>query len=175
MVFLALWLLIVPFLHFPYVPSLAHSLSHSPVISVLPLRSLAAHNPQSISLSLPCLISAFPDFSLPQASCWIVSCAMPPMRRPCLFPRLSCLYSVDDTVVGNASWICHICLPEVAKGSFSENWPLYLVLTLLLGEMLDVARYGPHGRKLRHLCQRLVGLINSNKAKSAFWPSLHWE
>jgi len=34
-----------------------------------------------------------------------------------------------------------------------ENWPLYLVLTLLLGEMLDVARYGPPGGKLGLVCQ----------------------
>jgi len=30
---------------------------------------------------------------------------------------------------------------------------VYLVLTLLLGKMLDVARYGPYGGKLHLLCQ----------------------
>jgi hypothetical protein len=30
---------------------------------------------------------------------------------------------------------------------------LYIVLTMLLSEMLDVARNGPHGDKLRLLCQ----------------------
>jgi len=38
-------------------------------------------------------------------------------------------------------------------GSFSEHWPLYLVLTSFLGEMLDVARHGPHGGKLGLVCQ----------------------
>jgi len=41
----------------------------------------------------------------------------------------------------------------VAKCSFSELWPLYLVLTLLFCEMLDVARYVPYGGKLSCLCQ----------------------
>jgi hypothetical protein len=30
---------------------------------------------------------------------------------------------------------------------------MYRVLTLLLGNMLDVATYGPHGGKLSRLCQ----------------------
>jgi len=41
----------------------------------------------------------------------------------------------------------------VKKSSFSEHSPSYHVLTLLLGEMLDVARYGPHRGKLSLLCQ----------------------
>ena len=49
--------------------------------------------------------------------------------------------------------ICHLRPLDVVKGSFSEHWPLYLVLTLLLGNMLDVARYRPHGGKLHLLCQ----------------------
>ena len=53
----------------------------------------------------------------------------------------------------DSSSICSIYPLEVANDSFSEHCPLYIVLTLLLGEMLDVARYGPHGGKLRLLCQ----------------------
>jgi len=41
----------------------------------------------------------------------------------------------------------------VAKWSVLEHWPLYVVLTLLLGEMLDVVICGPHRGKLRLLCQ----------------------
>jgi len=44
--------------------------------------------------------------------------------------------------------ICHIGPVAVLKSSLSQHRPLYLVLTLLLGEMLDVARYGRHGCKL---------------------------
>jgi hypothetical protein len=55
--------------------------------------------------------------------------------------------------VWNAALICHICLPGVVKGSFSQHWPFYLVLTLLLGEMFDIAWNGPHGGKLNLLCQ----------------------
>jgi hypothetical protein len=35
---------------------------------------------------------------------------------------------------------------------FFKDLLLYLVLTLLLVEMLDVARYGQHGGKVHHLC-----------------------
>jgi len=45
-----------------------------------------------------------------------------------------------------------ICLAEMATGSFSKHGALYFVLTLLMGEMLDVATYGPDGGKLRQLC-----------------------
>jgi len=153
MLFEALWLSIVPFQHFPYDPALASSLSLHLELAFLPLRSLAPHNPWSISLSLRCLKSAFPINFPAQASFWIVICAMLPTLGPFLHPSHSCLYLPDDVVVWNALSICHISPPEVAKGSFSEHWPLCLVLTLLLGEMLDVARNGPHGGKLRLLCQ----------------------
>jgi hypothetical protein len=63
------------------------------------------------------------------------------------------LLFADDIVVWNSSSICNICLPEVANGSVSEDWPMYLVLTLLFGEMLDVARNGPHGGKMGLLWQ----------------------
>jgi len=153
MLFQALWLSIVHFQHYPCVPALALSLSLSLELAVLPLRSLAPHDPQSISLSLRCLQCPFPMVSPLQASFWIVTCAMLAMVGPFLPTSHSCLYSPDDVVGWNASSICHICPPEVAKGSFSDHWPLYLVLTLLLGEMLDDARNGPHGGKLRLLCQ----------------------
>jgi hypothetical protein len=88
-----------------------------------------------------------------QASFWIVSCAMLPTLEPFLPPYSHRLYSPDDIVVWNASSICHIGLTEVVEGSFSEHSLLYLVLTWLLGEMLDVARNGPHRGKLHLLCQ----------------------
>jgi len=78
---------------------------------------------------------------------------MLPTLGPFLPPSHSCLYSLDDVVVWISLLICCISRPGVGKGSFSENLPLYLVLTLLLGEMLDVARCGPNGGKLRLLCQ----------------------
>jgi len=46
------------------------------------------------------------------------------------------------------------CLQEVAKTSFSENAPCWLVWTLLSGEIFHIARYGPYGEKLCPLCQR---------------------
>jgi len=153
MLFQALWLSIVHFQHYPYVPALALSLSLHLELAVLPLQSLTPHNPRSISLSLRCIKSVFPVISPLQASFWIVSRAMLPTLGPFLPPSHCCLYSTDDVVGWNALLICHICPLEVAKGSFSERWPLYLVLTLLLGKMLDVARNGPHGGKLRLLCQ----------------------
>ena len=153
MLFQALWLSIITFQHFPYIPALGSSLSRRLELAFLPLQSLTLHDPPSISLSLHCLKSVFPVFSPPQASFWIVSCAMLPTLGPFLPPSHSCLYSHDDIIVSNASLICHICPPVVAKGSFSEHWLLYLVLTLLLGEMLDIARNGLHGGKLRLLCQ----------------------
>jgi hypothetical protein len=64
-----------------------------------------------------------------------------------------CLYSPDDVVVWNDSSIIHICPQAVVKGSFSEHCAWYLVWTLLLGEMLDIASNGLHGGKVRLLCQ----------------------
>jgi len=46
-----------------------------------------------------------------------------------------------------------MCPPGVAQDSYSDHWPLYPVFTLMMGEMLDVARWGPHGGKLRLSCQ----------------------
>jgi len=72
-----------------------------------------------------------------------------------LFLPLSCswLHPLDDIEVWTASSKCSICQPEVVKSSFLKHWPLYLLLTLLWGEMLDVGRYGPHVGKLSLWCQ----------------------
>ena len=64
-----------------------------------------------------------------------------------------CLHSPYNIIVWSACSIYHICLPDVMKSSFSEYWPLHCVLTLLLGKMLDVGRYGQYGGNLRPLCQ----------------------
>jgi len=149
MLFQALWLSIVPFQHLPYVPTLASLLSVCLELAVLRLQSLSPHSPRSISLSLRCLKSSFLVISLLQDSFWIVSRVILQTLGPFLPPSNPCLYSHDDIVLWNGSLFCHICPWEVAKGSFSEHWPFYLVLTLLLGEMLVVARNGPHGGKLR--------------------------
>jgi hypothetical protein len=68
---------------------------------------------------------------------------MLPTVEPFLPPSLSGLYLLDDVDEWHAWLICLICQLEVEKCSISEHRPLYHVLTLLLGEMLDVARYGP--------------------------------
>jgi len=53
-------------------------------------------------------------------------------------PSISSLHSIDDVIMWIACSMCRICPPVVAKRVFSENWPLYGELTLLLGKMLDV-------------------------------------
>jgi len=78
---------------------------------------------------------------------------MLPTLGPFLPPSIACIHLLDYVDVWSALSICRICLLEVQKSSFSEHWPLYGELTLLLGKMLDVARYGPHGGKLCLLCQ----------------------
>jgi len=45
-----------------------------------------------------------------------------------------------------------MCLLVVAKGSSSEHRPMYFAFRLLMGEMLDVARYGLQGGKLGLVC-----------------------
>jgi len=108
----------------------------------------------SIQFSLlHCITCAFHIVSLLQAAFWIASCAMPHRLGPILLPSCSCLHLLDDIVVWTAWSICHICRREVAKCSFSEHSPLLCVLTMLLGEMLDVARHGHCGGNLRLLCQ----------------------
>jgi len=44
--------------------------------------------------------------------------------------------------------MCHIWPPEVARSSCLMYSPLVFVLTLLLGEMLNVTSYGQYGGKL---------------------------
>jgi hypothetical protein len=120
---------------------------------VLAQRCLSPNNARSITLSVHCLRRAFPVYSSPKASFWIISCTMLSTLGPFLPPSHSCLDSPDDVMMWNDMSICHICPPEVAKGSFSEHPPLYLVLTLSLCKMLDVTRNGPPGGKLCNLCQ----------------------
>jgi len=55
-------------------------------------------------------------------------------------------------------WVDRIVdLPYLPTGSgekfFLAELTIVLMLTLLLGEMLDVSRYGQYRGKLRHLCQ----------------------
>jgi hypothetical protein len=68
-------------------------------------------------------------------------------------PSCSCLHSIHNIMVWIALLICSIYPPEEVKSSFLEYWPQYFELTLLLGKMLNVARYGPHGGTLHLLCQ----------------------
>jgi hypothetical protein len=95
----------------------------------------------------------FSVFPLLQASFSIASCAMLPILEPSLPLRRSCHHSVDAVDVWTALSISRICPPNLEKSCFSEHWPLYRVLTLLLGVMLDVERYGPHGGKPGLECQ----------------------
>jgi len=85
---------------------------------------LSPHNPQSISLGLHCLRSAFLVIFLPQASFWISICARPPGLVLSRHPSRSYLHSHDDDIGFTALSICRICQPEVAKSSFSEHAPL---------------------------------------------------
>ena len=87
------------------------------------------------------------------ASFWIASCAMPQGLKLFLPRSRSCPHSLDNVVEWNTLSTCRICRRDMATRSLSEHWPLYFVLTLLLGVMLDVARYGQYGGKLRLLCQ----------------------
>jgi len=119
----------------------------------MPQWSLSAHNDRSIALSLCCSGSLFLHGSQPEASVWIASCAMLHELKPCLLPSSSCLDLLGDIIVWSGWSIYHICRLEVAKSSFSECWTFHYVLTLLLGKMLDVERYGQYGGKLRLSCK----------------------
>jgi len=153
MLFQALWLSILPFRHFSYLPAAASLLSLRLPITFLPERSLYPHNPRSIPPSLGCLRCVFLGVSLPQVWFWIASYAMLQGLGPFQLTSHSRLHLLHAIVGWSALPIYHICRPVVVKGSFSEHWPLYFVLTLLIGMMLDVARYGPHEGKLRLLCR----------------------
>jgi len=87
-------------------------------------------------------------------------------------PNCSYPYLVDDVAGWTALLICHITQPEVARCSFSEHGPFQIVVTIMLGEMLDVARYGQYGGKLHfyvkvgpftHLEQSEISLLTVNK------------
>jgi hypothetical protein len=90
----------------------------------------------------------YPVFSQLRACFFIAICATLQTLGPFLPPSRSCLCLFDDFAVWNTWLICHTCLPVVAKGLLLEQRPLYLVLTLVLSEMLDVERYVPHRGKL---------------------------
>jgi len=136
-----------------YPPAPAEPLPLHLQLAFLPQRSLSQHNPGSILLSLRGSRSAFLVVSRPQDSFWIASCAMPHGHGLSRLPRRSCLHSLDAVAVWSTFAIFHICLPGVAKSSFSEHWPWLFALTLLVGEMLDVPRYGQYGGKFRLLSQ----------------------
>jgi len=153
MYFRALWTSIPPVQHAWYRPALAEPLPLHLQLAFLHQRFLSQHSPQSILLSLHCLRSAFLVVSSLQATFWISSCAMPQELGLSLPPSRSCLHLLDDVIGLTALSICRICLPKVAKSSFSKHWQLKFALTLLLGEMLDVASYGQYGGKLCLLCQ----------------------
>jgi len=153
MSFRTLWTSIPRFQHASYRPALVEPLPLRLQLTFLPQRFLSQHNPQSISLSLHWLRSAFLVAFPPHASFWISSCAMLQGLGLSLPPTRSCHYSLDDVVGLTALSIYRICVPGVAKSSFLEHWPFWLAWTLLLGEMLNVASYGRYGGKLRLSCQ----------------------
>jgi len=84
-----------------------------------------------------------------QAELWIGRCKMPQRLRLFVLQICSFLHSLDDFVWSNALSIWQICLQEVAKCSFSEYVPLLLMVTLSLGKMLNIARYGEYRGTLR--------------------------
>jgi len=134
-------------------PALAEPLPLHLQLAFLPQRFLSQNNSWSIVMSLHCWGSAFLVVTRPKASFCIASCTMPQALGLSLLQSRSCLHLLDDVIGWTALLICHICLLEVAKSTFLEHWPLKFALTLLLGEMLDVARYGQYGGKLHLLCQ----------------------
>ena len=141
-VFRALWMSIPRFQHALYRAALVEPLPLHLQLAFLPQRFLSQHNPQSISLSLHCLRSAFLVAFPPQASFWISSCAIPQGLGRSPPGTRSCLHSLNEIVMLTALSICRFCQPGVAKRYFSEHCPLYFAWTLLLGETLDVASYG---------------------------------
>jgi len=153
MVFQAFWLSIALFQHISYHPSLVELLYLCLQLTFLPQQPLYLDDPRSISPSVLCLTSVFLIFSPPQISIWIISRAMLQGLGPGLLTSHSWLNTFHDVVMQIALSICCISPLELVNGSFSGNWLLYFVLTLLLGEILDVAWCGPHGCKLHLLCQ----------------------
>jgi len=146
--FQALWLSFPPFRHVSNLPAAAWLLSLRLQLTFLQQRSLYQHNHWSISPSLCWLKSSILLVSPPQASFLIATCAILQGLAPCQTPSRSVLHSLEDVVLRRCRSIFRIGLLVVAKSSFLEHWPLYCVLTLLMGDMLDVGRDGPHGGKL---------------------------
>ena len=66
-------------------------------------------------------------------------------------PSHNCLYLLDNVVVWTDWLICLVSLPEGATDSVSEHRPMHRGVTMLLCEMFDVSRYGPHRGKLHPL------------------------
>ena len=135
---------------------LISSCSYTTNVSAVWNRSLATllypHNHPCMSLSLCCSKRAFDLFSYLQSSVQIISYAMLLGLGTILRGSHCCHHSLDVLMRSAVSLYC-IWLPEVMKGSFSEHWPLYSGLTLLMGKMLDVARYGPLVGQLCYFCQ----------------------
>jgi len=84
----------------------------------------------------------------------------------------SSLHLLDDVIGLTALSIGRFCQPELAKSSFSEHWPLQFAWTVLLGEMLDVARFGQYGGKLHLLCQSWY--VYSSWTKQNLPPDCQW-
>jgi len=108
------------------------------------------YNP--FALTLGASNSVFHIISSLKASFMILFCAILWFFRP--FHLRSVAYC--DTLNHIAVWITFsiwcVCQPEVVNGLFLVHWPLYLLFTFLLGEVLDIAEHGPHRRKLHYLC-----------------------
>jgi hypothetical protein len=78
---------------------------------------------------------------------------MPQTVEPFQLPNHFCIHSLQDVVMWNSLSIHHIWLQEASKISFLIHSPWQIVLTMLLGQMLDVARYEQYGGNLQLLCQ----------------------
>jgi len=154
MIFHAFWLSIPPIQHFWYFPAMADMLSLRLELAFLPQWSLYPHSTRSFSLCLLCSKCLLLIVSPSKASSWNVHRTLLTKLGPILPPSRSCLDSLDNVIVVWIAWsICRIRQPEVAKYPFTEHWPLFLELTVLFGEMSDVARYGPYGGKLCLSCE----------------------
>jgi len=84
-------------------------------------RGFSLHIIHDQYLSLRRVKCAFLLVSPPQASFWIVSCAVLPTLGPILPPKLSCLHSLDDDDEWTALSICRMCQPEEVESSISER------------------------------------------------------
>ena len=98
---------------------------------------------------------------------------LPPLG-PFLPPSRSSLSLLDDGDVGTALSIFRNCMLEVVNSSFSEHWSMTQVFPLLLGEMLNVARYRPHGGKLTLWCQGSYVWSTRTKKNLLFDRPFHW-